>query len=349
MKLLLPIFACFVAASAFAGDANRFTYLDDASPFWPTPQSPKFITPQWVGEAGVDAVVILAIDDMRDPAKYEAFLRPILDRLKRIDRRAPVSIMTNVVKPDDPQLQAWLKEGLSLEVHTLAHPCPMLGKMSLADAAKTYHGGVDLLASVPNNQPVAFRMPCCDSMNSASPRFFAEIFARASEKGNTLAIDSSVFTLPPGERFAKYFPAELHPPMKKTLGDYAGFIDDYPYPYVIGKTCWEFPCTVPSDWEAFNVLGAKSATMLEDWKAALDRIVEQRGVFTAVFHPHGWSGPEQWVEFIDYAQTKYGKRVKFLNFREALERLEKNALAGATLRESGARLLDVNADGIMTC
>jgi len=340
------------AASAFAADANRLTHLDDRSPFWPTPQTPKLTTPQWVGEAGVDAVVVLAIDDMRDSAKYEAFLRAILDRLKRIDGRAPVSIMTNVVKPDDPQLGTWLKEGLSLEVHTLAHPCPMFGKMSLDDAAKTYHGGVDLLASVPGSKPVAFRMPCCDSMNSASPRFFSEIFSRTSEQGNTLAIDSSVFTLPPGERFAKYFPAELRPPMKKTLGDYAGFIDDYPFPYVIGGVCWEFPCIVPSDWEAFNLLGAKSATMLDDWKAALDRIVEQRGVFTAVFHPHGWSGPEQWVEFIDYAEAKYGKRVKFLNFREALARLEKHALAGRTLRtnlgsDNGVRLLDVNADGFM--
>jgi hypothetical protein len=42
--------------------------------------------------------------------------------------------------------------------------------------------------------------------------------------------------------------------------------------------------------------------MLEDWKAALDHVVEAKGVFTAVFHPHGWSAPEQWVEFIDYAE-----------------------------------------------
>jgi len=357
MKSLASLLLVFIASSSLAADANRLTYLDDSSPFWPTPQSPKLTTPQWVGEPGVDAVVVLAIDDMRDSAKYEEFVRPILDRLKRIDGRAPVSIMTCQATPDDPQLAAWLKEGLSLEVHTLDHPCPMLGKMSLDDAAKTYHGGVDLLASVPGNKPVAFRMPCCDSMNSASPRFFAEIFNRTSGQGHTLAIDSSVFTLPPGERFAKYFPKSLfpgkeRPPVKKPLGDYAGFIDDYPFPYVIGGQCWEFPCIVPSDWEAFNVLGAKSPEMLDDWKAALDRIVEQRGVFTAVFHPHGWSGPEQWIAFIDYAEKTYGKRVKFLNFREALERLEKNALAGRSLRanpghDNGVRLLDVNADGLM--
>lgn len=349
---LLPYLLLLLGAHALAADANRLTYLDDPSPFWPGPKTPKFTTPQWVGEKGVDAVVILAIDDMRDPAKYEAFLRPILNRLKAIDGRAALSIMTNTVKPDDPQLQAWLAEGLSIESHTLTHPCPLLGKANFEEAARTYHESVDLLASIPGNKPVAFRMPCCDSMNSASPRFYAEIFSRTSPQGRFLSIDSSVFTLPPGERFAKYFPSEMHPPMKRTFGDYAGYIDDYPYPYVIGNRCWEFPCIVPSDWEAFNAIGPKTATMLEDWKAGLDDVVAKKGVFTAVFHPHGWSAPEQWVDFIDYAQRTYGARVKFLNFREALERLEKHALAGHALRTSlsrdnGVRLLDLDGDGFM--
>ncbi|MEZ6077822.1 MAG: hypothetical protein R3C56_19760 [Pirellulaceae bacterium] len=40
---------------------------------------PKLTTPQWVGEPGVEAVVVLGIDDMQDSAKYEAYLRPILN------------------------------------------------------------------------------------------------------------------------------------------------------------------------------------------------------------------------------------------------------------------------------
>ena len=101
--------------------------------------------------------MVLAIDDMRDPAKYEAFLRPILNRLKAIDGRAPVSIMTNQVDPKDPRLQGWLAEGLSLECHTLTHPCPCLQKGDFAEAARTYHGCVDLLNQIPGQQ--AGRLP----------------------------------------------------------------------------------------------------------------------------------------------------------------------------------------------
>lgn len=352
MKSLLPAFLVLAAAAFGAGDANRLVYLDDSSPFWPVSKTAKLAVPQWIGEHGVEAVVVLAIDDMRDAPKYEAFLRPILERLKLIDGRAPVSVMTNTVPPDDPQFAAWLKEGLTIESHTLTHPCPCLGKATFEEASRTYHESVDLLTRIPGNKPVAFRMPCCDSMNSASPRFFSEIFSRTSPEGRWLAVDSSVFTLPPGERFAKYFPAELKPPMKRAFNDYAGFIEDYPYPYVIGKVGWEFPCMVPSDWEAFNVFGPKSSTMLDDWKTALDYTVKAQGVFTAVFHPHGWSSPEQWVELIDYAQKTYGGRVKFLTFREALGRIEKHALGGYSLRaadgsDRGVRLLDVDADGFM--
>ena len=54
---------------------------------------------------------------MRGHEKWEAFLRPIINRLKKIDGRAPISIMTCQIDPKHPHLQTWLQEGLSLETH----------------------------------------------------------------------------------------------------------------------------------------------------------------------------------------------------------------------------------------
>src|SRR6478735_8022173 len=105
MRLPLSFILVVLGAPALAADGNRFAYLDDLDPYYPHRNFPKLITPQWVGEPGVDAVVILAIDDMRGHEKWETFLRPIIERLKKIDGRAPVSIMTCKIEPDDPHLQ----------------------------------------------------------------------------------------------------------------------------------------------------------------------------------------------------------------------------------------------------
>jgi putative membrane-bound dehydrogenase-like protein len=362
--LALVVFVCACAAS----DANRFTYLDGADPFFPHREFPKLTTPQWVGESNVEAVVVLSIDDMRDPPKYEAFLRPVLNRLKQIDGRAPLSIFCNALDPAHPQLQAWLREGLSLEIHTLSHPCPCLAKGDFEAAADTYHGCVDLLNKVPGNKPIAFRMPCCDSMNSPSPRFYAKIFNATNSYGQFLTVDSSVMNIPTPddrslprelifeaegrERFAKYLPSETNATTRVSMKSFVTTIRDYPYPYVIGNRCWEFPGTIPSDWEAHNLHGSTNVLTVADWKAALDVTVLKQGVFNFIFHPHGWVRPDQLVEFIDYAVSKYGKKVKFLNFREAQERLDKFLLGGAPIRDARGednrvRLLDLNADGYM--
>ena len=44
---------------------NRLTYLDGDDPFHPGLVHARFTTPQWVGQPGVEAVVILSIDDLR--------------------------------------------------------------------------------------------------------------------------------------------------------------------------------------------------------------------------------------------------------------------------------------------
>src|SRR4051812_33882137 len=179
---------CFALAPlcAQAADANRLTYLDELNPYYVSQDFPKLITPQWVGEEGVEAVVILAIDDMRGHEKWETFLRPILERLKQIEGRAPLSIMTCQIDPADPHLQLWLKEGLSLETHTYDHPCPLMADGNFPRAKATFDRCLDQMFDVPNNSPVAFRMPCCDSMNTPSPRFFAEIFNQRTSKNHYL-------------------------------------------------------------------------------------------------------------------------------------------------------------------
>ena len=350
------LFVAVLLPPAPAADGNRLAYLDENDPYYPSRTFPKLITPQWVGEEGVEAVVVLAIDDMRGSERWEAYLRPILERLKQIDGRAPVSIMTCTIDPKDPHLQKWLKEGLSIEVHTIDHPCPLLSKGDFAAARSTYDRCVDLMASIPGNNPVAFRMPCCDSRNTNSPRFYAEIFNRTTEKGNFLQISTSVFNvLTPNdpdlprelvldkdgrEKFRKYLP----------FPSFVNTIDDYPYPYVIGGLCWEFPCVTPSDWSAQNLNKPNNPQTVEDLKAALDAVVIKQGVYNLVFHPHGWIRAEQINELIDHAVKKHGRKVKFLTFREAAERLQKNLLAGNPLRsaighDNGVRLLDLNADG----
>lgn len=356
-------FAAF--SSTHAGDGNRLTYLDENNPWYPHAKFPKLTTPQWVGDKEVEAVVILAIDDMRDTAKYEAYLRPILIRLKQIDGRAPVSIMACNVNPKDEQLQQWLAEGLSIEVHTVDHPCPLLTGGDFKKAKSTYDRCVELMNQIPNNKPVAFRMPCCDSLNTVSPRFYAEIFNKTTAKGNYLQASSSVFNIftsadsdiprelvqeaDGSERFLKYIPKNVNRDgaMSPT---FVNTIENYPYPYVINKLCWEFPCVVPSDWEAQHLHGKNNPKTVADMKAALDITVHKQGVMNLVFHPHGWIRNDQIVELIDHAVKKHGKKVKFLTFREAVERLNKNLMKEKPLRnatggDNGVRLVDLDADG----
>jgi len=358
---------CLLCSTLYAGDGNRLTYLDELNPYYPHKNFPKLITPQWVGEEGVDCVVVLAIDDMRDPKKYEDYLRPILIRLKQIDGRAPVSIMTCHIDPQDEQLQQWLAEGLSIEIHTVDHPCPLLQGGDFKKAKSTYDRCVDLMNQIPGNKPVAFRMPCCDSLNTVSPRFYAEIFNKTTEKNNTLQISSSVFNIytsddpeiprelvldaDGNERFKKLIPKNLNR-KGAVFNTFVNTIENYPYPYVIGNLCWEFPCVIPSDWSAQHYRGKNNPQTLEDFKAALDITVHKKGVFNLVFHPHGWIRNDQIVELIDHAVKKHGKKVKFLTFREALERLNKNLLAGQPIRnksgrDNGVRILDVNNDGYL--
>ncbi len=347
-------------ASDAADVGNRLTYLDAAcDPYYAGLQTPRLTTPQWVGEDGVEAVIVLSCDDLKEPARHEAYLRPVLQRLKQIDGRASMSLMATRIPADDPIVSRWLAEGVSIEVHTTDHPCPLCQHGDFGKAKATFDTCIDRLEGSINPGPVAFRMPCCDSMNSVSPRFFAEIFNKTTPGGNFLAVDSSVFLLftpsDPAlarplvfdadgtEKFRKYIPTD-----RKMVN----LVEDYPYPYVIGRKCWEIPALMPSDWDAQHHNGKASPTTVKDYQTAVDAVVAKQGIFAICFHPYDWQKNSQVVELIDYAVKRYGKKIKFLSFREVLRRINQNALAGASLRtaeggDAGVRLLDVNNDGRM--
>ncbi len=359
LLLILATVLGMASARSAPSPGNRLAYLDEEDPFHVGRGFPRLVTPQWFGEPGVDAVVTLGIDDLGgNTAKYEEFLRPILERLKQVEGRAALSVFCNAVTPDDPQLARWIEEGLSLEVHTLGHPCPILARSNLVAAVDTFLGGIDLLHRVPGNRPVAFRTPCCDSIHSTSPRLFAELFSRTTSEGRYLQADSSimnVFTssdpeLPRetvldgagGERFRRYLP----------FPSFVTTVENYPYPFVVGGRIWEFPGVMPSDWEAQHAQGASNAVTTADWKAALDLVVAKKGTFNLIFHPHGWCTPGQVVELIDHATSRYGRRVRFLHFREAVDRLTRHLLGGEPLRgtdggDNGVRLVDLDHDGFL--
>ena len=74
LGVIIFSFAFTLGPTCTAADGNRLTYLDELNPYYVSRTFPKLTTPQWVGEEGVEAVVVLAIDDMRGHEKWEAFL-----------------------------------------------------------------------------------------------------------------------------------------------------------------------------------------------------------------------------------------------------------------------------------
>ncbi len=361
-RLAACVWLCLISMHPASADdvGNRLAWLDDpCNPYSVGLAAPKLVTPQWIGEPGVEAVVVLSIDDMRSTEPYEKCLRPIIERLKKIDGRGPVSIMTNQVKLADPQLQQWLAEGVNLEAHTVTHPCPCLQGGDFAKAKQTYDDAIDLLVQVPHSRVTAFRMPCCDSMNSVGPRFFSEMFGKTTAAGNFLRVDSSVFlaftaddpALPRAlttdeegrPRFTKYIPRDRN---------FVNYVENYPYPFVIDHLCWEMPSPIPDDWLGINLQGNHHPHTVRDMQAAIDAVVLKQGVFTLTFHPDRWIRNDQVIELIDHVTSRYGPRVKFLNFREVHERLTKHLLSGQPLRaadgsDNGVRVLDLNHDGYM--
>lgn len=379
--LLLFVLLC---TPAFAEErvGSRFAYLDERDPYYPGLATARLTTPQWIGEDGVEAVVQLSIDDMgrldpafrlmsyaKSPQFYYQFLQPTIERLQRIDGRAPISIYTLQAQADDPWFQRMLKEGLSIEAHTFTHAVPFfrrdpssMSQETLEWCIRDFTDCVVGLTAALGKPPVSWRMPGCDARNTTSPRFYSEVFPRKTGGGDFLAMDSSIFTvftsddvsLPRElvldadgrERFHRFVTGI---PFTKL---FVNTVANYPYPYLINGLLWELPPAMPGDAHGVHAYGMGNQRVLDDWKRALDIVVRKQGLYTLCFHPHGYCLPESVAGLVDYADRAYGRRVKFLNCREILERLTKNALGSTPLRsatgtDNGVRLLDVNGDSFM--
>ena len=354
------IFLLFSYSSAQGAEGNRLSHLDEPNNPWQfNRQSAKLITPQWIGEDGVEAVAVLAIDDMSgDGQNFRNYLTPIIKRLKRIDGRGPVSITCNRPEPDHPNMQWFFEQGVSLETHTLTHPCPLLQRYDFRRARANYHGCVDLLTLIPNNRSVGFRFPCMDGQNTPSPRAYAEILNGVSDLGNFMTsstsvgvlftpddpeVPKSIFDDDPGgaRRFSKYL-----------MNGFVNYVENYPYPFVIGNLIWELPFVYPNDYTGQALHGSQNPITISDFKAAVDVTVAKKGAVSLCFHAGGWMSSEQMADIVDHSDKTHGKKVKFLNMREMDERIVENMLMGHALRradggDNGVRVFDINGDGFM--
>ena len=354
------IFLLFSCLSAQGTEGNRLSHLDEPNNPWQfNRQSAKLITPQWIGEEGVEAVAVLAIDDMSgDGQHFLNYLTPIIERLKLIDGRGPVSITCNRPEPDHPNMQWFFKQGVSLETHTLTHPCPLLQRYDFRRARANYHGCVDLLTLIPNNRSVGFRFPCMDGQNTPSPRAYAEILNGVSDLGNFMTSSSSVgivFTPEDPEIPKSIFeddPAGARRFSKYLMNGFVNYVENYPYPFVIGNLIWELPFVYPNDYTGQALHGNQSPVTITDFKAAVDATVAKKGAVSLCFHAGGWMSSEQMADIVDHSDKTHGKKVKFLNMREMDERIVENMLSGHALRgadggDNGVRVFDINGDGFM--
>ena len=80
----------FSIPSRAAVEGNRLTYLDGDDPFYVGVKFSKLVTPQWVGEPGVEAVVTLANTDHGAHAPFAYALAATATRTRAISLAGPL-------------------------------------------------------------------------------------------------------------------------------------------------------------------------------------------------------------------------------------------------------------------
>ena len=170
-------------------------------------------------------------------------------------------------------------------LHHVQVSCPEGGE----DAARRFYGGVLGLPEVEKPPALAARGGCWFRDEGVEVHVGVEPgFAPARKAHPAFLVQDADGR----DRFLKYLPRDR---------SFVNTIENYPYPYVIGRLCWQFPCMTPSDWQAQHLHKPNNPLTVRDWQAALDCTVLKQGVFCLVFHPHGWIQSEQIVDLIDHA------------------------------------------------
>jgi hypothetical protein len=328
------------ANAVWAADANRLVELDGETSSTGRTVRPRLTTPQWVGEEGVDCVVLLGLEAEGTLAEWQPVVRPVVERLKQIEGRAPLSLFARDVDPGEPPLRTWLLDGVRVELLLPAISdlngtggagagVPSVREPSVARWKAEYDERIDRLTARLGTAPVVCRIaPGNDAANVGppipGPHFLGELFPLPT----------------PGKNFLRGVVADSVSEAEPGSGSSVE-----PFPWVAQRICWVFPA-VPAG------AGGKSPKVLSDWKRAVDHSVQRQGVCPLVVRLEKGDSSAELIEWIDYAVATYGTRVRFLTIREALERLETQLLDGQPLRaangqDNGVRLLELNADGFL--
>ena len=54
---------------------------------------------------------------------------------------------------------------------------------------------------------------------------------------------------------------------------FVNYIENYPYPFVVGGKIWELPFTYPNDYTGQALHGNQNPVTIADFKAAVDAIL----------------------------------------------------------------------------
>ena len=96
------------------------------------------------------------------------------------------------------------------------------------------------------------------------------------------------------------------------MNGFVNYVENYPYPFVVGNKIWELPFVYPNDYTGQVLHGKGNQITIDDFKAALDATVAKKGAVSLCFHAGSWMCSGQMVEVVDYADKTYGKKIKFL-------------------------------------